>query len=48
MFIQTENTPNPFTLKFIPFLTVLEKLKPVDPEAMNNGPKMAQDGPKMA
>ena len=30
------------------FLTVLEKLRPVDPEAMNNGPKMAQDGPKMA
>ena len=25
MFIQTENTPNPLTLKFLPGLTVLEK-----------------------
>ena len=25
MFIQTENTPNPLTLKFIPGQTVLEK-----------------------
>ena len=32
MFIQTEDTPNPNTLKFMPGIVVLEKNRPQDSE----------------